>query len=260
MGWFLEFIRLPFVLDIISVCSKTHCLEKQCFKFQIIRFRIKAFTQLSIALAPTPCILKALHLGENIPLSLGSECPSAVGLWCSFTFCKEMMLAGKGIIYFYHIFFFLGGWLWRSVFIHSVSQWVSSALNVPGRVLGLEKYSDKSHPFHSLMELIVRWGMPISEIQWSKMNGMVRAVNRWRQDGEKTKTGQIMRSLCWGRPRKNQIGNREAENQRSREVRGKWGRLTGNEDCLLRGGWIWPIFKICSTDCRGMMQGYIDLT
>lgn len=34
---------------------------------------------------------------------------------------------------------------------------------MPGRVLGLEKYSDKSHPFHSLMELIVSGECPSSE-------------------------------------------------------------------------------------------------
>ena len=34
---------------------------------------------------------------------------------------------------------------------------------VPGRVLGLEKYSDKSHPFHSLMELMVSGECPSSE-------------------------------------------------------------------------------------------------
>lgn len=32
------------------------------------------------------------------------------------------------------------------------------------------------------------------------MNGMIRAVNRRRQDGEKTKTGQIMRSCAGGDP------------------------------------------------------------
>ena len=64
------------------------------------------------------------------------------------------MLAGEGIIYFYYFFF--SWWLAvKECFHPSVGQWVSSALNVPGRVLGLEKYSDKSHPFHSLMELIV---------------------------------------------------------------------------------------------------------
>lgn len=40
-------------------------------------------------------------------MSLRSECPSVMGtIFGQFQFCKEMMLAGKGIIYFYHFFFF----------------------------------------------------------------------------------------------------------------------------------------------------------
>lgn len=68
------------------------------------------------------------------------------------------------------------------------------------------------------------------------MNGMVRAVNRWRQDGEKTKTGQIMRSCVGGDPGRIRI---ETERQRTRDP-GKqegseagWKILTGNEGLSL---------------------------
>ena len=64
------------------------------------------------------------------------------------------------------------------------------------------------------------------------MNGMIRAVNRRRQDGEKTKTGQIMRSCVGGDPGRIRI---ETERQRTRDP-GKqegseagWKILTGNE-------------------------------
>lgn len=78
MGWFLEFIRSPFVPDIISVCLQTTALKNNAL-IPDNQISNKSLYPTKYSTSPTPCILKALHLGENIPLSLGSECPSAMG-------------------------------------------------------------------------------------------------------------------------------------------------------------------------------------
>lgn len=120
VGWFLEFIRSSFVVDLISVCLQTSALKNNAL-IPYDQISNKGL-QLSITLFFSPSIFGKPRICGKIASVSRVKVRQCYGDWeylGSWMFYQEMILAAEGIVYLYSFFIFLGVWLWRTVWIHS---------------------------------------------------------------------------------------------------------------------------------------------